>query len=91
MQQGTLFELAPNPCDLDNIDPYALELHNLSFCDRPDLGDRICLYFVIDNTLPLLLYVRETHRTPKQRWMSHDCHSYIDIVISNKYETEVRS
>jgi len=66
-QQGTLFELAPNPYDLDNIDPYALELHNLSFCDRPDLGDRTCLYFVIDNALPLLLYVGETHRTPKQR------------------------
>jgi hypothetical protein len=65
-RQGTLFELAPNPCDLDNIDPFTLQLHNLSFCDRPDLGDRTCLYFVID-TFPLLLYVGETDRTPKQR------------------------
>ncbi len=56
-QQGTLFELAPNPCDPNNIDPFTLQLHNLSFCENPDLGDRTCLYFAIDNALPLLLYV----------------------------------
>jgi len=90
-QQGTLFELAPNPCDLDNIDPYALELHNLSFCDLPDLGDRTCLYFVIDRTHPLLLYIGETHRTPKQRWMSHDCHRYIEnyIELHRRYSLDV--
>ena len=75
-QQGTLFELAPNPCNAGSIDPFVLELNNLSFCEKPDLGDRTCLYFVIDNAFPLLLYVGETHRTPKQRWTNHDCHSY---------------
>lgn len=76
-QQGTLFELAPNPYDPDSLNPFFLQLHNLSFCDQPDLGDRTCLYFVIDNVLPVLLYVGETHRTPKQRWTNHYCHSYI--------------
>jgi hypothetical protein len=65
-RQRSLFEFAPNPCDPNNIDPFALELHNLSFCEKPDWGDRTCLYFVID-TFPLLLYVGETDRTPKQR------------------------
>ena len=90
-RQQTLFELAPNPCDPDSLDPFALELHNLSFCDRPDLGDRTCLYFVIDNALPLLLYVGETHRTPKQRWMCHDCHSYIGhyIGLHRSYSLDV--
>ncbi|WP_333380009.1 GIY-YIG nuclease family protein [Microcoleus sp. B4-D4] len=90
-QQGTLFELTPNPCDPNNIDPFTLELHNLSFCDKPDWGDRTCLYFVIDNALPLLLYVGETHRTPKQRWANHYCHSYIGnyIELHRRYSLDV--
>ena len=89
-RQGTLFELAPNPCDLDNIDPFTLQLHNLSFSDRPDLGDRTCLYFVID-TFPLLLYVGETDRTPKQRWTNHYCHNYIAnyIELHRRYTLDV--
>ena len=89
-QQGTLFELAPKPCDPNNIDLFALELHNLSFCEKPDWGDRTCLYFVIDK-FPLLLYVGETHRTPKQRWMSHDCHGYIQnyIELHRRYSLDV--
>ncbi|MEG4007761.1 hypothetical protein QUA41_17895 [Microcoleus sp. Pol11C1] len=90
-KQGTLFELAPNPCDPNNIDPFALELHSLSFCEKPDWGDSHCLYFVIDNQLPLLLYVGETERTPKQRWMSHDCHRYIEnyIELHRRYSLDV--
>ena len=89
-QQGTLFELAPNPCDPNNLDPYDLELHNLSFCEKPDWGDRTCLYFVID-TFPLLLYVGETDRTPKQRWTNHYCHSYIAnyIELHRRYSLDV--
>ncbi|MEG3920639.1 hypothetical protein QUA07_16115 [Microcoleus sp. T3_A4] len=90
-QQGTLFELAPSACDSNSIDPFILELHNLSFCEKPDWGDRTCLYFVIDNALPLLLYVGETERTPKQRWISHDCHSYIAnyIELHRRYSLNV--
>jgi hypothetical protein len=89
-QQGTLFELAPNPCDPNNIDPFTQELHNLSFCEKPDWGDRTCLYFVIDK-FPMLLYVGETDRTPKQRWMSHDCHGYIQncIELHRRYSLDV--
>jgi hypothetical protein len=90
-QQGTLFELAPNPCDPNNIDPFTLQLHNLSFCEKPDWGDRTCLYFVIDNAFRLVLYVGETDRTPKQRWMNHDCHSYIGnyIELHRRYSLDV--
>lgn len=92
-QQQMLFELAPNPCDLHNIDSFALELHNLSFCDQPDWGDRTCLYFVIDavNPTSLLLYVGETHRTPKQRWTNHYCYSYVGsyIELHRRYSLDV--
>lgn len=89
--QATLFELAPNPCDPDSLDPFTLQLHNLSFCEKPDWGDRTCLYFVIDNAQPLLLYVGETERTPKQRWISHDCHRYIGnyIELHRRYSLDV--
>jgi hypothetical protein len=89
-QQGTLFELAPNPCEPNSIDPFALELHNLSFCEKPDWGDRTCLYFIID-TFPLLLYVGETDRTPKQRWTNHYCYSYIAnyIELHRRYSLDV--
>lgn len=92
-QQGTLFELAPNPCDPDTVDPFTLQLHNLSFFDKPDWGDRTCLYFVIDaaNPTPLLLYVGETHRTPKQRWANHYCYSYVGnyIELHRRYSLNV--
>lgn len=90
-QQQMLFDLAPNLCDPDTLDPFALQLHNLSFCDRPDWGDRTCLYFVIDNTLPLLLYVGETGRTPKQRWVNHYCYNYVGsyIELHRRYSLDV--
>jgi len=65
-QQQTLFELAPDTCNADTLDPFSLQLHNLSFCEQPDWGDRTCLYFAIDTAkpTPLLLYVGETERSP---------------------------
>jgi hypothetical protein len=92
-QQALFVELAPNPSNSDSLDPFALQLHNLSFCDQPDWGDRTCLYFVIDaaDPTPLLLYVGETHRTPKQRWANHYCHSYIGhyIGLHRNYSLDV--
>ena len=37
------------------------------------------------------MYVGETHRTPKQRWMSHDCRSYIGnyIELHRRYSLDV--
>jgi hypothetical protein len=62
-QQQTLFELAPDTCNADTLDPFSLQLHNLSFCEQPDWGDgfksrrtprfksrrtlRTCLYFAM--------------------------------------------
>jgi len=37
--QQTLFELAPDTCNADSLDPFSLQLHNLSFCEQPDWGD----------------------------------------------------
>ena len=90
-QQQTLFELPSESCNADTLDPFSLQLHNLSFCEQPDWGDRTCLYFVIDNTLPLLLYVGETHRTPKQRWTNHYCHGYAAnyIELHRRYSLDV--
>ncbi len=100
-QQQTLFELAPNPCNVDTLDPFALQLHNLSFCDQPDWGDRTCLYFAMAvapaiaydtaKPTPLLLYVGETERSPKQRWMNHYCHRYIGnyIEMHRRYSLDV--
>ena len=92
-QQQTIFELAPNSCNPDSLDPFALQIHNLSFCNKPDLGDRTCLYFVIDvsKPTPLLLYVGETHRTPKQRWANHYCYSYVGsyIELHRRYALDV--
>ena len=37
-----------------------------------------CLYFIIDNTLPILLYSGQTKMTANQRWKGvHDCKDYI--------------
>lgn len=91
--QQALFELAPNLCDSDSIDPFALQLHNLSFCDKPDWGDRTCLYFVIDvaKPTPLLLYIGETHLTPKQWWANHYCYGYVGsyIELHRRYSLDV--
>ena len=90
-QQGTLFEIAANPYDCNEINPLSLQLQNLACLDLPDPGDRTCLYFVVDNTLPLLLYVGETELTPKQRWVNHYCDRYIlhYIEMHRRYSLDV--
>ena len=86
-QQGTLFDIAP----AEQINPFTLQLQNLACLDLPDHGDRTCLYFVVDNTLPLLLYVGETELTPKQRWVNHYCDRYIlhYIEMHRRYSLDV--
>ncbi|MGL4499134.1 MAG: hypothetical protein ACRCU2_08730, partial [Planktothrix sp.] len=68
-QQITLFDLAPVHCDPDIINPFSLQVHNSQFYRGKETGDRICIYFVIDQTLPILLYVGETKQSPKERWL----------------------
>lgn len=84
VQQSTLFDLAQAHCDPDSIDPFTLRLHSSEFYRMPDQGEATaCLYFIIDNIFPILLYVGETKRTPTQRWKNiHDAKQYIMNYIS---------
>ncbi|TBR56696.1 hypothetical protein B4U84_28135 [Westiellopsis prolifica IICB1] len=86
-QQVTLFDIAPNHCDPDQIDPLQLQVRrreaacrqtSLSFWRMPtDSPGDSCLYFVVDNAASLVLYVGETCRSNK-RWKGiHDCKDYI--------------
>ncbi len=92
-KQISLFDTAPTHCDVDNINPFQLKLHSSQFYRMREHGDRICIYFIIDNALPLLLYVGETKQTAKQRWNGvHDCKDYVTnyIELHRKYKLEVR-
>lgn len=78
-QQATLFQLESSAIDPHTIDPFGLEYQNFFFFNWP--SDRHpsapCIYFVIDTTLPLLLYVGETCQA-NQRWKGvHDCKQYV--------------
>ncbi len=68
-QQTTLFDLAPVHCDPNEINPFSLQVHNSQFYKGKETGDRICIYFIIDQILPILLYVGETKQSPKERWL----------------------
>ncbi|MFM6358500.1 MAG: hypothetical protein ACKPH7_23260, partial [Planktothrix sp.] len=92
-QQTTLFDLAPVHCDPDCINPFSLQVHNSQFYKGKETGDRICIYFVIDRVLPILLYVGETKQSPKERWLgTHDCRRYIDryIQLHRDYQLDVQ-
>ncbi len=92
-QQISLFDTAPTHCDVDTINPFELKLHSSQFYRMREQGDRVCIYFIIDNTLPLLLYVGETKQTAKQRWNGvHDAKDYVSnyIELHRKHQLEVR-
>ena len=92
-QQTSLFDAPKSHCDTDLINPFELKLHNAQFYRMKEHGDRNCIYFIIDNSLPLLLYVGETLQTAKQRWNgTHDCKDYVMnyIELHRKYNLEVK-
>ena len=68
-----------------SIKPFELPIHNCLFWRMPepkyqfaDCSNNGYLYFIIDNTLPILLYCGETKLTANQRWSGvHDCKDYI--------------
>jgi hypothetical protein len=79
-QQGALFELEDSPGAIaDHLNPFALPRQNTEFWRwRATDSGVSALYFVIDETLPLLLYVGETVKS-NQRWKGeHDCKRYLD-------------
>ncbi len=92
-QQTSLFDAPQAHCESDLINPFELKLHSSQFYRQKENGDKVCIYFIIDNTLPLLLYVGETKQTAKQRWNgTHDCKDYVInyIELHRKYDLEVR-
>ncbi|MEM9272013.1 MAG: hypothetical protein AAGA80_03465, partial [Cyanobacteria bacterium P01_F01_bin.143] len=92
-QQTSLFDAPASHCDVNLINPFELKLHSSEFYRMREHGDRNCIYFMIDNALPLLLYVGETKQTAKQRWNGvHDCKDYVAnyIELHRKYKLEVR-
>ncbi|MGY6528904.1 MAG: hypothetical protein ACXITR_03145 [Cyanobacterium sp.] len=82
--------------DTDSFDPFSIPTHTDQFYNLPKYnGSESCLYFILDTELPLLLYVGETKLSPYQRWINHDCKSYIQKYIElhrqYKLNTNVRS
>ena len=84
-QQTTLFELATTTWHQPGeIDPFVLPSHSSLFWRQASLAGPLdssnqgCLYFILDRSIPLLLYVGESKLTPNQRWQgTHDCKDYI--------------
>ena len=99
-QQQTLFDLPKNTWHSpDEINPFSLTLHSSLFWRQSETvfglenSDQGCLYFVMDNTLPLLLYVGETKLTANKRWQgTHDCKNYIlhYIEMHRRYDLDVK-
>ncbi|WP_375515702.1 hypothetical protein [uncultured Nostoc sp.] len=75
-KQVTLFDLAPNHCDPDTIDAFTLPLQSMAFYRMPTDAGSAAIYFVIDNAMPLLLYVGETCRFGKRWKGEHGCKQY---------------
>ena len=76
--QPSLFDAAP-AVSAEQIAPFSLAQQNFFFFNWPadHHPDSACLYFVIDVTANLLLYVGETCRA-NQRWKGvHDCKQYV--------------
>jgi hypothetical protein len=76
--QATLFEGQNLETDLETLNPFGLRSQNIEFWRWPAHEPGLAaLYFVIDNELPLVLYVGETCHS-SQRWKGvHDCKRYV--------------
>lgn len=77
-KQVTLFDIAPNHCNPDAIDPFTLPLQSMAFYTMPTDAGSAAIYFVIDNAIPLLLYVGETRQSGKRWKGEHGCKQYLD-------------
>ncbi|MUG92839.1 GIY-YIG nuclease family protein [Scytonema sp. UIC 10036] len=87
VQQVALFDLTPSYCDPDKIDPLTLRLQPMSFYRMATDGTpgSAAIYFIVDNTMPLILYIGETCRSNK-RWKGvHDCKDYIANYLELHY------
>jgi hypothetical protein len=96
IEQIPLLESYNLDWNIDNFDPFSLTTHPDQFYDLPQYqNSESCLYFILDIDLPLLLYVGETKRSPKERWSEHDCKNYlqqyIDLHRQYSLSTTIRS
>lgn len=81
-QQTNLINDNNKISEVESFDPFSLKTHTDQFYDLPDYSlSESCLYFILDTHYSLLLYVGETKRSPGQRWINHDCKSYIQRYI----------
>lgn len=88
-QQANFFADNKSLFDVDLFDPFCLETHPDQFYDLPKYNlSETCLYFILDTHFNILLYVGETKLSPHQRWINHDCKSYIQsyIELHRKYK-----
>ncbi|MBM0742048.1 GIY-YIG nuclease family protein [Phormidium sp. CLA17] len=82
--QGSLFTLPPTDAELaESIDLFKLPRQNTEFWRWQADDDGVsALYFVVDDELPIVLYVGETIKSG-MRWKGeHDCKRYILNYIS---------
>ncbi|MCT7984907.1 GIY-YIG nuclease family protein [Laspinema sp. A4] len=94
-QQPTLFDTGVNQFDPQGIDPFGLRQYATRFYDLAEMrlgqeGDP-CLYFLIDNCFPLILYIGETVHS-NQRWKGgHHVEEYLAkyIQLNRKHGLEV--
>ncbi len=100
VKQESLFALSPDVVlhgspkhvDPEIIDPFILKLSPLSFYRLPtDSPGQACLYFVIDMTADLLLYVGETCKSNKRWKGTHDCKRYIEKYLDLHYKYELKT
>ncbi|MBF2055862.1 MAG: hypothetical protein IGQ45_01295 [Cyanobacterium sp. T60_A2020_053] len=92
VKQANLLDKDDYDLDTELINPFTLKTHTDQFYNLPQYGNsENCLYFILDTHLPILLYVGETKLSPQQRWINHDCKSYINsyIFLHRKYSLPV--
>lgn len=91
-KQISLFDVAPVHCDVEEIDPFTLQLFPLTFHDfaKGYSGDT-CIYFVLDCASKIILYIGET-KASNLRWDGqHYCKDYVSNYVSlhRKYKLDV--
>ena len=92
LQQTDLMAANSYISEVELFDPFGIETHTDQFYDLPDYNlSESCLYFILDTHYSLLLYIGETKRSPHQRWINHDCKSYIQnyIELHRQYDLPV--
>lgn len=92
LTQGTLFDLNSNSVDPESIAPFSLTLRSCSFYRFPDEGKgSSCLYFVLDTTAKILLYIGESQYSHKRWQGQHDCKRYLDNYQDLHYRHQIKS